>query len=59
MPALHILAISPQWKDARARGENARTCDALQKFRNESTKIKKMRFSAIFGLTFSNQAKIL
>ena len=27
-------------KDARARGENARTCDALQKFRNESTKIK-------------------
>ena len=36
-------------KDARARGENKRTCDAIQKFRNESTKIKKMRFSAIFG----------
>ena len=35
-------------KDARAWGENTRTCDALQKFRNESTKIKKMRFSAIF-----------
>ena len=35
-------------KDARARGENARTCDALQRFRSESTKIKKMRFSAIF-----------
>ena len=24
-------------KDARAQGENARTCDALQKFKNEST----------------------
>ena len=35
-------------KDARARGENPRTCDALKKFRNESTKIKKMQFSAIF-----------
>ena len=35
-------------KDARARGENARTCDALQRFRSESTKIKKMSFSAIF-----------
>ena len=35
-------------KDACARGENARTCDALQRFRSESTKIKKMRFSAIF-----------
>ena len=35
-------------KDARARGENVRTCDALQRFRSESTKIKKMRFSAIF-----------
>ena len=35
-------------KDARARGENARTCDALQRFRSESTKIQKMRFSAIF-----------
>jgi len=46
-------------KDARARGENARTCDAFQKFRNESTKIKKMRFSAIFELTFTNQDKIL
>ena len=33
-------------KDARARGENARTCDAL--FRSESTKIEKMRFSAFF-----------
>ena len=35
-------------KDARARGENAKTCDALQRFRSKSTKIKKMRFSAIF-----------
>ena len=35
-------------KDARTRGENARTCNALQKLRNESAKIKKMRFSAIF-----------
>ena len=35
-------------KDARAQVENARTCDALQRFRSESTKIKKMRFSAIF-----------
>ena len=35
-------------KDARAQGENTRTCDALQKFRYESAKIKKMRFSAIF-----------
>ena len=35
-------------KDARARGENARTRDALQRFRSESTKIEKMRFSAIF-----------
>ena len=37
-------------KDARARGENARTCDALQRFKSESTRIKKMRFSAIFIL---------
>ena len=35
-------------KDANARGENARTCDALQRFISESTKIEKMRFSAIF-----------
>ena len=35
-------------KDARARGENARTSDALQRFRSEETKIEKMRFSAIF-----------
>ena len=35
-------------KDARARGETAHTCDALQRFRSESTNIKKMRFSAIF-----------
>ena len=35
-------------KDARARGENARTNDALQRFRSEATKIEKMRFSAIF-----------
>ena len=35
-------------KDARARGENARTSDALQRFRSEATKIEKMRFSAIF-----------
>ena len=35
-------------KDGRTRGKNARTCDALQRFRSESTKIKKMRFSAIF-----------
>ena len=41
-------------KDARARDENMHTCDALQRFRSESTKIKKMRFSAFF-----NQAKIL
>ena len=41
-------------KDARTRGENARTCDALQKFRYESTKIKKMRFSAIFEKTPKN-----
>ena len=31
-------------KDACARGENACTCDALQRFRSESTKIKKMGF---------------
>ena len=42
-------------KGARTRGKKARTCDALQRFRSESTKIKKIRFSAIF----SNQAKIL
>ena len=35
-------------KDAHARGENERTCDDLQRFRSESTKNKKMRFSAIF-----------
>ena len=35
-------------KNARTQGENGRTCDALQRFRSESTKIKKMRFSAIF-----------
>ena len=54
-------------KDAHAQGENVRTCNALQKFRNKSTKIKKMRFSAIFEytpkkvnlFTFVNQAKIL
>ena len=45
-------------KDTRARGENARTCDALQRFRSESTKIKKMRFLAIL-FTFADQAKIL
>ena len=52
-------------KDARAQGENARTCNDLQRFRSESTKIKKMRFSAISELTpkkvilftFANQAK--
>ena len=38
-------------KDARAQGENARTCDTLQRFRSEATKIKKMHFSAIFELT--------
>ena len=50
-----------------ARGENAYTSDALQRFRSEVTKIEKMRFSAIFELTpkkvifftFSKQAKIL
>ena len=36
-------------KDARARGKNARTRDALQRFRSESTKIEKMRFSAILN----------
>ena len=54
-------------KDARARDENARTCDALQRFRSESTKIKKMRFFCHFCIdtkkvilfTFANQAKIL
>ena len=35
-------------KDAQTRGENVRTCDALQRFRSKSTKIEKMRFSAIF-----------
>ena len=35
-------------KDSRARGENACTSDALQRFRSEATKIEKMRFSAIF-----------
>ena len=35
-------------KDARARGENVCTCEALQRFRSESTKIKKMRFSASY-----------
>ena len=52
-------------KDARARGENARKFDAYQKFRSESTKNKKMCFSAIFEWTqkkiilfsFANQAK--
>ena len=34
--------------DVRARGENAHTSDALQRFRSEATKIEKMRFSAIF-----------
>ena len=38
-------------KDARARNKNARTCDALKRFRSESTKIKKMRFSAFFEYT--------
>ena len=54
-------------KDARERGENARTCDALQTIRSESTKIKKMHFLALFEWTpkknilfkFSKQAKIL
>ena len=54
-------------KDARTGGENARTCDPLQRFRSESRKIKKMRFSAIFEytpkkvilFTFAKQAKIL
>ena len=31
-------------KDARARGENASTCDALQRFRSESTKSRKYVF---------------
>ena len=35
-------------KESRARGENARTHDALQRFRSESAKIEKMGFSAIF-----------
>ena len=35
-------------KDAHARGENARTCNALPRFKSKSTKIEKMRFSAIF-----------
>ena len=35
-------------KDTHARDEFARSYDALQRFRSESTKIKKMRFSAIF-----------
>ena len=34
-------------KDTHAQGKNARTCDALQRFRSESTKIEKMRFFAI------------
>ena len=54
-------------EDARARGKNVHTCDALQRFRSKSTKTKKMSFSAIFELTpkknilftFANQAKIL
>ena len=37
-----------QCKDAHAKGENTCTYDALQRFRSESTKIEKMRFSAIF-----------
>ena len=48
---LHKIVLDPQpnfqkdpCKDARARGKNTRTCDALQRFRSESTKIKKMRF---------------
>ena len=36
------------FKDAHARSKNARTYNALQRFRSESTKIEKMRFSAIF-----------
>ena len=35
-------------KDACTQGKNARTCDALQRFRSETTKIKKMCFSVIF-----------
>ena len=54
-------------KDEHTRGENARVCDALQRFRSESTKIKRMCFSASFEwtqkkvilFTFVNQAKIL
>ena len=38
-------------KDAHARDKNARTCDALKRFRSESTKIKKIRFSGIFEWT--------
>ena len=37
-------------KNARARGENAFTCGAFQKFRNESLKIKKMHFYFIHFL---------
>ena len=35
-------------KDPHARGENARTRDALQRFRSDSTKIKIISFSALF-----------
>ena len=52
---VHKIILDPQLnvhkdpcKDARARCENERTCDALQRFRSESTKIMKMRFSAVF-----------
>ena len=35
-------------KDACAQGENARTCDALQRFRSDSEKNKEMRFIHFF-----------
>ena len=38
------------FKDASAQCENACTCDALQKFRNESTKIKKKLFHSLYLL---------
>ena len=57
-----ILAISPQWKLGslsyvhQPRGKNAHTCDALQKFRYESTKIDSKK---VILFTFVNQVKIL
>ena len=47
-PNFHKDPCKDPCKDTRAQGENAHTCDALERFRSESSKIEKMHFSAIF-----------